>query len=80
MFNIEISPMIAVLIPIVVGLTSVAKNYISIRWIPLTSIILGILGSFLLPAATVQITILSGIIVGLSACGLYSGTKTTVQG
>lgn len=74
---IQVSPAIIALVPVVVGLTAMAKLYIDSRWAPLISLAFGIGGAFLFPAATVAITILSGIVVGLSASGLYSGTKAT---
>lgn len=74
---IEISPAIIGLVPIVIGLTAVAKLYIDSRWAPLIALALGVGGAFLVPAATVAITVLSGIVVGLTASGLYSGAKAT---
>lgn len=72
---IQVSPAIIALIPVVIGLTALAKLYIDSKWAPLTALALGVAGAFLFPAVTVPVTILSGIIVGLSASGLYSGAK-----
>lgn len=72
---IQVSPAIITLVPVVIGLTAVAKLYINSRWAPLIALALGVGGAFLFPAATVAVTILSGIVVGLSASGLYSGSK-----
>lgn len=68
-------------IPVVIGLVSALKiSFMADRYAPLASIVLGILGAFVFPAATVPLTILAGLVIGLSASGLYSGTKATVQG
>lgn len=77
---IEISPAIVALVPIIIGLTSVAKLYLDSKWAPLIALALGIGGAFFIPASTVAITILSGIVVGLTASGLYAGTKAVVAG
>lgn len=50
------------------------------RFAPLYALILGVAGSFLVPSATVQLTIIAGITIGCVAAGVYSGVKTTVQG
>lgn len=72
---------IAIIIGLCTGLTEVAKQALNLptRFAPLTSVVLGILtaalftGSFALSA-----TYVTGIIAGLSACGLYSGVTATV--
>lgn len=74
---LEISPTILGLVPLVMGLTAVAKTYVDNRYAPLISLALGIGGAFLFPALTVGLTIVSGIVVGLTASGLYSGVKAT---
>lgn len=74
---LQLSPAILALVPIVLGLTAVAKMYVDSRWAPLIALGFGIGGAFLVPAATIALTVLSGIVVGLTASGLYSGAKTT---
>lgn len=65
---------IEIYIPLVVGLTEVAKRaYFPSRFVPLLSIILGGL-----IATYLQQDLLQGVILGLSAQGLYSGIKKTV--
>ncbi len=67
-------------IPVVIGLVSTLKMaFMTDKYAPLASIALGIGGAFVFPAATIPLTILAGIVIGLSASGLYSGTKATVQ-
>lgn len=63
---------------LVIGVVSIAKSSgLPTQWAPLTSLGLGILAAFLLPSATVTLTILAGITIGLIASGVYSGVKTT---
>lgn len=72
------SPEFLVLVPLVLGLVEVIKRIgLPTRWVPIASIVLSIGGLFLAGVAW-QPAIMSGIFVGLSACGLWSGTKTTV--
>lgn len=70
-----------VLIAIIVGLIEVAKKLgLNSKFAPLLSVILGV-GLSLMAGitSTVPNMILTGVIIGLSAIGLYSGTKSTVQ-
>jgi hypothetical protein len=70
---------IGVAIAVVIGLLEVVKIAgLPTRFVPLSGLILGSGISFLFPAETIGLTILSGLVIGLSACGLYSGVKTTV--
>lgn len=72
------------LVPLVMAVVSILKN-VSVagatnRFAPLYSLILGVGGAFLVPSATVQLTLIAGITIGCAAAGVYSGVKTTVQG
>lgn len=70
----------AVAVAIIVGLVEMAKQIgLPTKFAPLASLIIGVAASFLFPAATVALTILFGVITGLTACGLYSGAKATIQ-
>lgn len=76
----EITGTFVALIPIVIALVGVAKGVgLSTQYAPIFAIILGILGAVGLSGLSFPVA-LSGIVVGLSAMGLYSGTKTTVKG
>lgn len=70
------SPAILALIPVVVGATALVKLYLPSKWAPLIALVFGIAGAFLFPAMAIGTTVLSGIVVGLSASGLYSGVTT----
>ena len=71
------------LIPIVVALAQVVKGIgLDVKYVPLVDIFLGVLGAyFYVPSAhnNVPMGILIGIIIGLSASGLYSGGKNTIN-
>ena len=75
----DFSPLIVAIIPVVVGLVAVVKGLgLPTRFSPLGAILFGI-GLVALTGATVPAMIVQGIIVGLAASGLYSGTKATVS-
>lgn len=77
--DISITPQIALLVPLVMGVTSLSKIYISDYWAPLVSLALGIGGSFLVPQPALNATILAGVMIGTMAAGFYSGTKALVS-
>lgn len=74
---VTLSPVSLALIPVVIGLVSVVKMYLSSKWAPLASLLLGVGSAFFVPAATVGLTVLQGVLIGLAASGLYSSIKTT---
>ena len=72
-----------VLVAVVIGLVEVAKRIgVPEKFAPVFSVILGLGLSFLGFVANPDLvsTIVGGIIIGLSAVGLYSGTKNIVEG
>lgn len=74
----EFSPMVALIVPIVLGLVEVAKRLnLPSKYAPLASILIGI-GLVALTGVIWQAVIVQGIIVGLAASGLWSGVKTGV--
>lgn len=74
---------VGVLAPITVGLVQVIKSSgLPTRLAPLATILVGVFLQYLVNVAlsseqSLAMTILLGLIVGLSASGLYSGVKTT---
>lgn len=75
-----ITPQMLSLVPVVMALVSLSKMYLSARWAPLVSILLGVAGAFIMPAVSVPLTVLGGVIIGLTASGLYSQGKTVLGG
>ena len=61
------------------GIAQVMKTtFMPTRWVPVSIIALGIVGTVGF-AGFAAGPVLAGVIAGLSAMGLFSGTKTTVQ-
>lgn len=73
--------LIAVFTPVIIGLVQVVKMWVSNEKVyPLAAIIFGIIlgtffGGFIYPTYNV----LLGVIAGLSAAGLYSGTRAVAK-
>lgn len=65
---------------LVLGITAAisATGYLSKRFKPLFAVLLGVVISVLLIGPS-KVNIISGLIASLSAMGLWSGTKNTVQ-
>ena len=63
---------IAVVTSVVVGLTQLAKMYVTDKYTPLVALGLGIASGFLfVPHDTATVAIFNGLTIGLAACGLY---------
>ena len=71
----------SIAIAMVVGITEVVKRALKVpsRFSPLLALLIGI-GIVFLGDTGVKETIVTGIIVGLSASGLYGGVKKTITG
>ena len=72
----------AILIAIITGLIEMFKRLgLDSKFAPLVSVVLGLFFAFLCGGYTVAADIvINGLIIGLSACGLYSGAKTLIGG
>ena len=71
----------AVSVPIISGVVQVLKNSFKIptRFVPLTSVLVGIATGLILMGLG-WIGGIVGVILGLSACGLYDLKKKTISG
>lgn len=83
-FNIDfISANAIVIVPIVIALVQAIKltGKVPDHFSPLISIIIGILVGFLADHDNPELstTLLSGVVYGLMASGLYSGIRTTMN-
>ena len=66
-------------IGLVVALCQIIKGYIGSKYIPLVSLVLGI-GIVALSQKTFSIEImLTGLTIGLGACGAFAGTKSLIK-
>lgn len=68
-------------VPLVTGLVQVIKNsfYIDPRWVPATSLLIGVAMGLLVIGFTPTAAIV-GIIFGLTSSGLYDVGKKTISG
>ncbi|HHK5534020.1 TPA: holin [Bacillus mobilis] len=67
---------LAVMIGIVVGLSQIAKTIgLQTKYIPLLNLTLGIVLGVLFLGGDIKTSVFQGIIIGLSASGLFDHTK-----
>lgn len=76
---ISLSAVSVALVPLVLAITQMTKGFFTdTRFIPVVSIFLGVVASFGVPHDTgAFFTAVQGVLIGLSASGLYSGAKAT---
>ena len=72
-------------VALIMGLAEVCKRMgLAKRWIPLVDLVLGILSGVAVYGQALGYGTVNGIILGialgLSACGLFSGIKNTMEG
>jgi hypothetical protein len=84
MMPIDFTELSAVgIVPIVVALVQVAKQInLPAKYAPIMAIVFGVVMAFFLEGGLnthMGHTVLNGVIYGLSASGLYSGTKATSE-
>ncbi|WMM23658.1 phage holin family protein [Tissierella sp. MB52-C2] len=68
------------IIPLLIGILEVFKRVgLKDKYIPVVSVVLGVvIGIGLFGDGDIKIGLVQGIFIGLSAVGLYSGTKNTL--
>lgn len=67
------------IIPILIGILEVFKKLgLPVKYVPVLSLLLGVLASVSVSGLAVE-NFIQGLVYGLSACGLYSGTKSTIE-
>ena len=72
-----LTPQVLSLVPVVIALVEVAKRIgLAERFLPLLAIALGIVGVISLVGVS-ALTVIGGIVVGLSSVGLFSGVRAT---
>lgn len=76
----EISSQFVLLVPLVVGLVQAIKatGLLPAQYAAIVSIVIGVLAVGALSAFT-GANVVEGIVVGLTAAGLYSGTRATLN-
>ena len=70
----------AVIIAVIVGLTEVIKRLFKLnkRYVPALAVVLGLAIMLIAGLGNYGYIVLTGIIYGLSAVGLFSGVKNTI--
>lgn len=72
---------ITMAIPLINGLVEVAKRAgLTNRYVPLLAVGLGLVAGIGLrsPEESIAIAVMEGLVIGLSAVGLYSGTRNVL--
>lgn len=65
------------LVPLIVGIVEVTKQVgLPTRFAPLLALLLGLGSGFVMHTTSISETLVTGVMVGLSASGLYSAGKT----
>lgn len=68
------------IIPLVLGLVELFKRAgVSAKYSPFVAVILGILAGVFYISSDIKEGVIIGLMLGLSASGLYSGTKNLVK-
>lgn len=67
-----------VLVGLIIGIVQVSKGFIPQRFVPLYTLCIGV-GCALLFQGVEKANIVTGLIAGLSAMGVWSGAKASVQ-
>lgn len=71
---------ISFVVAIIVALGQLLKTYVPVKYMPLVSVVLGLVaGVFVLPHETIQEAIVNGIAAGLSANGLFDLSKVVTK-
>lgn len=66
-----------IIVGVIISINQVLKNAgVPKKFLPVTSLVIGIVGAITIaPEATIQLTIFKGLLLGLSAAGLFDVTK-----
>lgn len=74
--------LIASTVALTVGIVWAIRQtgFVSDRFVPISSIVIGCGWAFLLGASGLAQTLSSGVMIGLMACGTWSGSKTLILG
>jgi len=69
------------IVPLIIGLSEVIKKIgFNQKFIPVVNLILGLIaGIVFISPGNIKVGIIQGLFIGLSASGLYSGTKNVIQ-
>ena len=75
---VQISAVSLALVPVVIALTQIVKVFLlDSRWAAIVSIGFGILLAFAIPQTNIALTVLQGVLIGLTASGAFTGARAT---
>jgi len=66
---------LAVIVAVIVGLGQVFKSFISSRYMPIVSLVLGVIAGIVYVDGTIQEQVFIGIAMGLAASGAFDVAK-----
>lgn len=71
-----------VVVAVIIGLVQLVKQlaWVQEKYMPLLSVVLGIIAGFVYFEGEVAVKVMYGIILGLSAAGLFDQTKIVTKG
>jgi hypothetical protein len=72
----------SVLVAVIIGLSEIIKGFgLNAKFIPVINLVFGVIGGIVyLYPYDIKMAVFYGIIAGLTASGLYSGAKNTIEG
>jgi hypothetical protein len=71
-----------IIVPVIMAVSEMIKGLgFPTKFIPLINLALGLLaGFFAVPTESIVSSVVTGLVLGLSASGLYSGSKNVISG
>lgn len=71
-----------VVVAVIIGLVQLVKqlSWVHEKYMPLLSVVLGIIAGFIYFEGEIAVRVMYGIILGLSAAGLFDQTKIVTKG
>lgn len=71
---------ITVFVPIIIAAVTIFKTYVTnTKYAPIAAVVFGAILGYFFAGFTVPLNLLLGVIAGLTASGLYSGTKKITE-
>lgn len=71
---------LTIMVPVIIALVAGVKQAgMDSKYAPILSIIFGLAGFYLLGVGEIGPRLFEGLVAGLTASGLYSGVKATLQ-
>jgi len=70
---------IALLITVIVALTQLVKNFVPNKFLPVVSLILGLIAGIFYADGDLKNQVMYGLMIGLSASGLFDQSKIVTK-